>query len=80
MTLLDIACTIGAQSQVSSATTRARALAAIRHVPRSVPLDFIALAIQGKKIGFGKVIGMIDEMVVYIPIVLQEMPELYRDS
>merc|ERR1719343_858758 len=26
-------------------------------------LDFIALAIQGKKIGFGKVIGMIDEMV-----------------
>merc|ERR1719478_2081070 len=26
-------------------------------------MDFIALAIQGKKIGFGKVIGMIDEMV-----------------
>merc|ERR1719183_3105909 len=26
-------------------------------------LDFIALAVQGKKIGFEKVIGMIDEMV-----------------
>jgi len=37
-------------------------LAAIRSVLRSVHLDFIALAIQGKKIGFEKVIGMIDEM------------------
>merc|ERR1740117_836069 len=52
------------QLKVSSASVRARALAAIRHVPRSVNLDFIALAIQGKKIGFGKVIAMIDEMVV----------------
>merc|ERR1719482_1368714 len=30
---------------------------------RRPQLDFIALAIQGKKIGFDKVIGMIDEMV-----------------
>merc|ERR1711865_1157380 len=52
------------QVTVSSSTVRARALAAIRGVKRSVHLDFIALAIQGKKIGFEKVIGMIDEMVV----------------
>merc|ERR1711865_1259035 len=52
------------QVTVSLSTVRARALAAIRGVKRSVHLDFIALAIQGKKIGFGKVIGMIDEMVV----------------
>merc|ERR1719395_136071 len=51
------------QLQVSSSAVRARALAAIRSAPRSIHLDFIALAIQGKKIGFEKVIGMIDEMV-----------------
>jgi len=50
------------QVTVSSSTVRARALAAIRGAKRSVHLDFIALAIQGKKIGFEKVIGMIDEM------------------
>jgi len=50
------------QLKVSSTTMRARALAAIRKAPRSVHLDFIALAIQGKKIGFEKVIKMIDEM------------------
>merc|ERR1719440_1967374 len=48
--------------KVSSTSMRARALAAIRSAPRSIHLDFIALAIQGKKIGFEKVIGMIDEM------------------
>merc|ERR1740117_1011276 len=49
------------QLKVTASTTRAKALAAIRavHQPQ---LDFIALAIQGKKIGFGKVIKMIDEM------------------
>merc|ERR1719353_1058688 len=52
------------QLKVSSAAMRARAMEAIRSAPRSVKLDFIALAIQGKKIGFEKVIGMIDEMVV----------------
>jgi len=54
------------QLKVSSATTQVRALAAIRSAQRitaSPRLDFIALAIQGKKIGFEKVIGMIDEMV-----------------
>jgi septal ring factor EnvC (AmiA/AmiB activator) len=62
------AASVFVQVQVSSGATRARALAAIRKVQRiattDLPrLDFIALAIQGKKIGFGKVIGMIDEMV-----------------
>jgi len=52
------------QLKVSSGSLRARALAAIKSVPRSVHLDFIALAIKGKKIGFEKVIKMIDEMVV----------------
>jgi len=50
------------QLTVSSSSVRAQALAAIRGAKRSVNLDFIALAIRGKKIGFEKVIGMIDEM------------------
>jgi len=50
------------QVTVSTMAVRARALAAIRGAKRSVHLDFIALAIQGRKIGFEKVIGMIDEM------------------
>merc|ERR1719269_303868 len=49
---------------VTSNTVRGRALAALRSAPRSVHIDFIALAIQGRKIGFEKVIKMIDEMVV----------------
>merc|ERR1719313_2318796 len=50
----------------SSASTRSRALEAIRKVQNldRPHLDFIALAIQGRKIGFDKVITMIDEMVV----------------
>jgi hypothetical protein len=51
------------QMEVSTSALRARALAAIRSAPRSTHLDFIAMAIQGKKIGFEKVITMIDEMV-----------------
>merc|ERR1719316_2124263 len=52
------------QVKVSKANIRARALAAIRTVQKldRPHLDFIALAIQGKKIGFDKVIKMIDEM------------------
>jgi len=50
------------QVMVSSTAMRSRALAALRSVPHSSQLNFIALAIQGKKIGFEKVIGMIDEM------------------
>merc|ERR1719321_1650082 len=50
------------QVQVSSVDARSRALSVIQGA-KGHRLDFIALAIQGKKIGFGKVIGMIDEMV-----------------
>merc|ERR1719272_1011409 len=48
--------------EVSSSASKASALSAIRaaHSPR---LDFIALAIQGKKIGFEKGIKMIDELI-----------------
>jgi len=50
------------QMQVTSSSMRAQALSAIRSVKRSPQMDFIALAIRGKKIGFEKVITMIDEM------------------
>jgi septal ring factor EnvC (AmiA/AmiB activator) len=56
------------QVKVSSSNARSRALVLIQNVRRSSKLaghlDFIALAIRGKKIGFEKVIAMIDEMVV----------------
>merc|ERR1719298_160803 len=42
---------------------RKEALSAIRSVRRTPQLDFIALAIRGRKIGFDGVIKMIDEMV-----------------
>jgi len=58
------------QVQVSAAAQRTRALAALReaqqragHGPHRARVDLIALALEGKKIGFEKVIGMIDEMV-----------------
>jgi chromosome segregation ATPase len=51
------------QLKETSASMRSHALAALRKAPRSVHLDFISLALQGKKIGFDKVIKMIDEMV-----------------
>jgi len=50
----------------ASTVRRARALALIREVQGRFPkgdLDFVALAIQGKKFGLEKVIKMIDEMV-----------------
>jgi len=50
------------QLQVTVADQRQQALAAIR-ANRRPELNFIALALQGKKVDFGKVIGMIDEMV-----------------
>mmetsp|Transcript_50370 Transcript_50370/g.107900 ORF Transcript_50370/g.107900 Transcript_50370/m.107900 type:complete len:738 (-) Transcript_50370:58-2271(-) len=61
------------QIEVGAATVKARALKAIRTVPRrkagGVPmpdrwnLDLIELALKGKQQGFEKVITMIDEMV-----------------
>merc|ERR1719162_738661 len=47
------------QLQAGASSTRARAAIRSVHSPK---LDFITLAIQGKKIGFEKVIKMIDEM------------------
>jgi hypothetical protein len=54
------------QMTTSAAGLRRKALAVIREATRqSGPaLDFIALALQGKQMGFEKVIVMIDEMVV----------------
>merc|ERR1712113_351277 len=50
------------QLQQSMASMRARALASLAKV-RGVNVDLIGLALRGKKIGFEKVIGMIDEMI-----------------
>jgi len=53
--------------KVSSASMKAEALAMIQEVQRNnkrrPELDFISLALRGKKIGFEKVIGMIDDLV-----------------
>merc|ERR1719265_2616668 len=55
------------QLQVSKAQQRQQALAAIRTAQRGHPeLNFIALALQGKKVDFSKIISMIDEMVVVL--------------
>mmetsp|Transcript_31697 Transcript_31697/g.50617 ORF Transcript_31697/g.50617 Transcript_31697/m.50617 type:complete len:711 (-) Transcript_31697:59-2191(-) len=54
------------QIQVTAKSLKAKALEIIRAVPHRLNrhnLDFIALALRGKKIGFEKVTGMIDEMV-----------------
>jgi predicted nucleic acid-binding Zn-ribbon protein len=51
------------QIQESSASVRARAAAMLRSKPRhSAQLDIVMLALQGKKIGFEKVIKLIDDM------------------
>jgi len=59
------------QMEVSASTLRTRALETIRvaqvhshqHKQDRPQLDLIALALRGKKVGFGKVIEMIDGMV-----------------
>jgi len=56
------------QVKSSNAIVRQKALAAIRTAQkaagvRNPELDFLAMAIEGKKIGFEKVIKMIDDMV-----------------
>merc|ERR1719456_1422819 len=52
------------QLQVTTADQQRQALAAIRAARHGHPeLNFIALALQGKKVNFGKVLKMIDEMV-----------------
>merc|ERR1719473_2484091 len=53
------------QVEVTSQAMRARALSMLKAVSDRRPaLDFIALALHGKKIGFGQVIKMIDDLVV----------------
>merc|ERR1719261_518894 len=58
------------QIQVSRSQLRAKALEMIhatqnnKNLKKSLGLDFIALALQGKKVGFEKVIKLMDEMVV----------------
>ena len=52
------------QLQVTAADQQRQALAAISQARRGHPeLSSIALALQGKKVDFGKVLKMIDEMV-----------------
>jgi len=54
------------QVKGSSALLRQKALAALRQVQKDAKnpeLDFIAMAIEGKKVGFEKVIKLIDDMV-----------------
>jgi len=50
------------QIKQTSAALRVRALAELKKAP-SGRVDFIGLALRGKKIGFAKVITMIDDMV-----------------
>merc|ERR1719389_527857 len=51
--------------KASKMAQQQQALATIRAAQRGgrPELNFLALALQGKKVDFGKVIGMIDEMV-----------------
>jgi len=53
--------------KVSSQAMKAQALSLIQEVQRNnkrrPELDFISLALRGKKIGFEKVIGMVDDLV-----------------
>merc|ERR1711943_156151 len=54
------------QVEVTTAQMRARALSMINALRRSThrpEIDFIALSLRGKKIGFEKVLKMIDDMV-----------------
>merc|ERR1740138_1891529 len=55
------------QVQVNGADVRARALSLLQRArgaaPRQARLDFLVLALRGKKVGFEKVISMIDGMV-----------------
>merc|ERR1719379_1586099 len=52
------------QLKVTQDSQRQQALAAIKAARRDPKLSFIALALEGKKVDFGKVLKMIDEMVV----------------
>ena len=52
------------QLTVASGVVRQRALAALKVSRKGDPrLDLIELAVHGKKMGFGKIIKMIDDLV-----------------
>merc|ERR1719172_138453 len=55
------------QVQVTESQVRARALELVSHARKNhkaLSLDFLVLALRGKKVGFEKVIKLMDEMVV----------------
>merc|ERR1719324_679059 len=55
------------QLKVTQGEQQRQALAAVRAARGNRPeLNFIALALQGRKVNFGKVIKMIDDMVVVL--------------
>merc|ERR1719401_2882238 len=54
------------QVQVTMADQKRQALAILHARGKNPQLNFIALALQGKKVDFGKVLKMIDEMVVVL--------------
>jgi len=60
------------QIQVSAHATRKRVLTMLKRFMREKPvhdrIGFIALALEGKKIGFDKVIKMIDDMITTLKI------------
>jgi len=60
------------QLKVSASATQRRALTLLKQFMREQPshdhVAFIALALEGKKIGFDKVIKMIDDMIITLKI------------
>jgi phage host-nuclease inhibitor protein Gam len=54
--------------KVNAAAMRARAITFLRRAQGRPELDLIALAINGKKIGFEKVVAMIDSMVANLKV------------
>merc|ERR1719460_3182277 len=64
------------QIQATAKNTRSKALAELhqftKHHPNSAKLELLALALQGKKIGFEKVIKMIDDMVATLKVEQQD--------
>merc|ERR1712073_120808 len=60
------------QIQVTAQEMRGRALTELEQFqqshPRSAKLELLALALEGKKIGFEKVIKMIDDMVATLQV------------
>jgi hypothetical protein len=51
------------QVQDSSAALRSEAKKALASVPKSARMDFVLLALQGSKVGFDKIVKLIDELV-----------------